>query len=63
MYEFIRKKLEEKNLQKPEILKLEDLVTEEEKIEFLKKMDNFQKVDVTKVDENLDEDMKQSKFN
>jgi hypothetical protein len=63
MYEYIRKKLEERNHHKPEILRLEDLVTEEEKIEFLKKMDNFQKVDFTKLDENLNEDMKESKFN
>lgn len=58
MYEYIRKKFEIKEL---EILKIEDLVTEEEKVEFLMKMNNFQKVDVTNVDKTLDNDMKQSK--
>ena len=61
MYEFIRKKyIGQKNT--PELLKLEDLVTEEERKEFMNKMQNIESVENVILDEKLDSDIKKSKI-
>jgi hypothetical protein len=62
MYEFIRKKYEKIQNIKPEVLKIEDIITEEEKQEFLNKVNKFDGFQDRGIDKGLDDDIKKSRI-